>query len=91
MRNNDSGYASFLAMSLMLHSFQECLKENKLKEYPGFAAAEKLSQKRLVEGVRRWRRRAAESKARREHAATSVRRLQSTGASDHAQDGFAHV
>ena len=27
LRGRDRGYASFLAMALMLHSFQQCLKE----------------------------------------------------------------
>lgn len=41
----DRAYSSFLAMTLMLHSFKECLKENKLldaRDRSRYVSAEKL-------------------------------------------------
>ena len=32
LRGRDRGYASFLAMALMLHSFQQCLKDTAARE-----------------------------------------------------------
>lgn len=63
LRDNDRGYASFLAMSLMLHSFQDCLKENKIldKNKPDATAsalAGKLPGQRVAGptgAVGRWR------------------------------------
>ena len=63
MRSNDRGYASFLAMSLMLHSLQECLKENKILDKSNVdatavALAGKLPGPRMAgpaDAVGRWR------------------------------------